>query len=151
MKPITSLIGIGALSFTTLALAEQETTSPAPEQKPSAGVEQTTTPAPEPRATTATSEQPTTQKKETTTDAAPNQKRTGSAKVSSASVIATALLRKGSVEATLKENENRWEASYAAHHSGHGNLAASVLEGRCMFCGTIDELMIASRVLCVKN
>ncbi len=117
MKPITSLISIVALSFATLALAEeQETTSPAPEQKPSAAVEQTTTPAPE-AATTTTSEQPATQKKEKTAGSAPNQKRTGSAKVSPAGVTATTPARKGSVEATLKDNENRWEASYAAHDS----------------------------------
>jgi len=116
MKPITSLISIVVLSFTTLALAEEETTSPAPEQKPAA-VEQTTTPAPEAAATTTTSEQPVTQKKETTAGSAPNQKRTGSAKVSPAGATATAPSRKGSVEATLKDNENRWEASYAAHDS----------------------------------
>jgi len=117
MKLITSLISIAALGFATLALAEeQETTSPAPEQKPPAAVEQTTTPAPE-AATTITSEQPATQKEETTAGSAPNQKRTGSAKVSPAGVTATAPSRKGSVEATLKDNENRWEASYAAHDS----------------------------------
>ena len=117
MKLITSLISIVALSFATFALAqEQETPSPAPEQKPSAAVEQTTTPAPE-AATTTTLEQPATQKKEKTAGSEPNQKRTGSAKVSPAGVTATAPSRKGSVEATLKDNENRWEASYAAHDS----------------------------------
>jgi ketosteroid isomerase-like protein len=114
MKPITALISIVALSFATLALAEQETASPAPEQEPSAAVEQTTTPAPEAAATTTTSEQPVAEKK---AGSAPNQKRAGSAKVSPAGAAATAPSRKGSVEATLKDNENRWEASYAAHDS----------------------------------
>ena len=117
MKLITSLISISALSLTTLALGQEETTSPAPEQKPSAAVEQTTTPAPEAAATATTSEQRATQKKEKTTGSEPNQKRTGSAKVSPAGVTATAPSRKGSVEETLKDNENRWEASYAAHDS----------------------------------
>jgi ketosteroid isomerase-like protein len=130
MKLITSLISIVALSFATLALAEeQETTSPAPEQKPSAAVEQTTTPAPE-AATTTTSEQPATQKKEKTAGSAPNPKRTGSAKVSPAGVTATAPSRKGTVEATLKDNENRWEASYAAHDSSVAqSLVASDFNG----------------------
>jgi len=130
MKLITSLISIAALGFATLALAEeQETTSPAPEQKPPAAVEQTTTPAPE-AATTITSEQPATQKEETTAGSAPNQKRTGSAKVSPAGVTATAPSRKGSVEATLKDNENRWEASYAAHNSSVAqSLVASDFNG----------------------
>jgi ketosteroid isomerase-like protein len=117
MKLITSLISIGALSLTTLALGEEEATSPTPEQKPSAAVEQTTTPAPEAAATATTSEQRATQKKEKTSGPEPNQKRTGSAKVSPAGVTATAPSRKGSVEETLKDNENRWEASYAAHDS----------------------------------
>jgi ketosteroid isomerase-like protein len=117
MKLITSLISILALSFATLALAEEQaTTSPPPEQRPSAEVEQTTTPAPQPAAATTTSEQPA-EKKETTAGSVPNQKRTDSAKVSPAGVTATAPSRKGSVEATLKDNENRWEESYAAHDS----------------------------------
>jgi hypothetical protein len=103
MKLITSLISTVALSFATFALAqEQETPSPASEQKASAAVEQTTTPAPEAAATTTTSEQPVTQKKETTAGSAPNQKRAGSAKVSPAGVAATASSRKGSAEATLR-------------------------------------------------
>jgi ketosteroid isomerase-like protein len=114
MKPITALISIVALSFATLALAEQETMSPAPEQKPSAAVEQTTTPAPEAAATTTTSEQPAAEKK---AGSAPNQKRAGSAKVPPTGAAATGPSRKGSAEATLKDNENRWEASYAAHDS----------------------------------
>jgi ketosteroid isomerase-like protein len=127
MKLITSLISIVALSFTTLALAEEETTSPAPEQKASAAVEQTTTPAPEAPTTTTTSEQPAAQKK---AGSAPNQKRTDSPKVSPAGVAATAPSRKGSVEATLKDNENRWEASYAAHDSSVAqSLVASDFNG----------------------
>lgn len=112
MKLITSLIGIAILSFIGLAQAQEEqTTSPAPEQKPSTAAEQTT-PASE---AATTPEQPAAQKKEKTASPASNQKRTGSAKVSSPGV--TTPTKKGSVEATLKDNENRWEASYAAHDS----------------------------------
>jgi ketosteroid isomerase-like protein len=117
MKLITSLISILALSFGTLALAEEETTSPAPEQKPPATAEQTATPASEAAASTTTSEQPATQKKEKTAGSAQNQKRSASTKVSPAGVTATASSGKGSIEATLKDNENKWEASYAAHDS----------------------------------
>jgi hypothetical protein len=64
MKLITSLIGIAALTFATLALAEEQaTTSPAPEQQPSATSEQTGSPAPESATTTKSPEQPATQKK----------------------------------------------------------------------------------------
>ncbi len=117
MKLITSLISILALSFGTLALAEEETTSPAPEQKPPATAEQTATPASKAAASTTTSEQPATQKKEKTAGSAQNQKRSASTKVSPVGVTATASSGKGSIEATLKDNENKWEASYAAHDS----------------------------------
>jgi hypothetical protein len=131
MKPIAFLISIVALSFATFALAqEQETPSPASEQKASAAVEQTTTPTPEKGTTPTTSEQPATQKKEKTAGSEPNQKRTGSAKVSPAGVTATAPSRKGSVEATIKDNENKWEASYAAHNSSVAqSLVASDFNG----------------------
>jgi len=131
MKLITSLISIVALSIATYALAqEQETPSPAPEQKASTAVEQTTTPAPEAATTPTTSEQPATQKKEKTAGSEPNQKRTGSANVSPARVTATTPSKKGSVEATLKDNENKWEASYAAHNSSVAqSLVASDFNG----------------------
>ena len=64
MKLITSLIGISALGVVTSALAQEETASPAPEDRPSTTVEETPTPAP--KATTATTppEQRAAQKKE---------------------------------------------------------------------------------------
>lgn len=112
MKLIKLLIGIAALSFIASAQAQEEqTTSPAPEQKPPTAVDQTSTPAPE----ATISEQPAVQKKEKNASPAPNQKRTGSAKVASSGVAAP--MKKESVEATLKDNENRWETSYAAHDS----------------------------------
>jgi ketosteroid isomerase-like protein len=46
------------------------------------------------------------------------------------SSAAAAPAKKGSVEATLKDNENRWEASYAAHDSSVAqSLVASDFTG----------------------
>ena len=116
MKLITSLIGIAASSFITLALAQEEqATSPAPAEKPSTTIQETATPAPETTTATTPPEQPVVQEKEKTAAPAANRKSAASAKVSSPA--ATAPAKKGSVEAILKDNENRWEASYAAHDS----------------------------------
>lgn len=113
MKLITLLIGIAALSLVTLAsAAEQETTSPAPEQQPSATTEQTGSPAPETATTPKPPEQPAAQKKEKPA-AATGQKPTAATKTAPP---VTAPSKKMSVDATLKENENKWEASYAAHN-----------------------------------
>jgi len=114
MKLITPLIGIAALSFVTLALAaEQETTSPAPEQQPSATTEQTGSAAPETATTPKPAEQPAVQKKEKPA-AATSQKPAAPTKTASSAV--TAPSKKMGVDATLKDNENKWEASYAAHN-----------------------------------
>ncbi len=114
MKLITSLFGIAGLSFVTLALAQEEqTTSPTPEEKPSTTIQETPAPAPETTTATTPSEQPAAQTKEKPRAPAANQKPAASAKVRSSAAGAPA--KKGSVEATLKDNENRWEASYAAH------------------------------------
>ncbi len=113
MKLIT-LIGITGISLVTLALA-QETTSPAPEEKPSTTIQETPAPAPETTTATTPSEQTAAQKKEKTAAPAANQKPSAPAKVRSSAAAAPS--KKMSVEATLKDNENRWEASYAAHNS----------------------------------
>jgi ketosteroid isomerase-like protein len=113
MKLITSLIGIGSLSFATLALAQEtQMTSPAPEEKPST-TEATSTAAPETTTGTTGSEQPAAQRKEKpATTPAPTQKRVAPAKVASPGVAAS---KKMNAEEMVKANENRWEASYAAH------------------------------------
>jgi ketosteroid isomerase-like protein len=110
MKLITSLVGIAALSFITSALAqEEETASPASEETPSTTVEETATPTPEAKTTTTPAEQPAAQKKEKPAAPAP---------VKSASpAIAAPGKKKMSVEATLKDMENKWEASIAAHNA----------------------------------
>src|SRR6266567_4480643 len=116
MRLITSLIGIAGLSFAILAVAqEQQTASPAPEEKPSTTVEQATAPSPETTTTAKAPEQTPAQQKEKPAAPAANQKRPVAAKAPSSP--ATAPSKNMSVEATLKNNENRWEASYGAHDS----------------------------------
>jgi len=129
MKLITSLIGIAGLSSVTLALAQEEqTTSPAPEEKQSTTIQETPAPAPEKTTATTPSEQPAAQTKEKPAAPAANQKPAASAKVRSSAAAAPA--KKGSVEATLKDNENRWEASYAAHDTSVAqSLVASDFTG----------------------
>jgi ketosteroid isomerase-like protein len=106
MKLITSLVGIVAINFVTSAFAqEEETASPAPEEKASTTVEETPTPAPEAKTATTPAVQPTAQKKEKPA-AAPPQKPASSAATSG---------KKMSAEASLKDNENRWEAAIAQH------------------------------------
>ncbi len=128
MKLITSLIGISALGVVTLALAQEETASPAPEDRSSTTVEETPTPAP--KATTATTppEQRAAQKKEK--PAAPAATQKPARLPQSPSSAAAAPSKKMGAEATLKDNENRWEASYAAHDSSVAqSLVASDFNG----------------------
>lgn len=105
MKLITSLVGIATLSFITSALSQEEkAASPAPEERPSTTIEETPTPAPEAKATTTPAGRPAAQKKEKPTTPAPIKSPTTAAPG-----------KKMGVEATLKDMENKWEASYAAH------------------------------------
>jgi ketosteroid isomerase-like protein len=108
MKPLTSLLGMAALTFATSAFAQQEeTASPAPEETPSTTIEETPTPTPAAEATATASpvEQPAAQKKEKNT-IAPQR---------SPSLAAAASAKKIGVEAALKEMENKWEVSIVAH------------------------------------
>jgi ketosteroid isomerase-like protein len=107
MKLTASLVGIAALSLITSALSQEEkAASPTPEEKPSTTIEETPTPAREAKATTTPAAQPAAQKKEKPATAAP---------IRSASPTTAAPGNKMGVEATLKDMENKWEASYAAH------------------------------------
>jgi ketosteroid isomerase-like protein len=107
MKLTTSLIGIAALGFITSAFAqEEETASPAPEEKPSTTIEETPTPAPEAKTIATPAERPAAQKKEKPATPAPGKPT---------STAAAAPAKKNSVEAALKELENKWEAAIAAH------------------------------------
>jgi ketosteroid isomerase-like protein len=129
MKLITTLIGITGLSFATLALAqEQQAASPAPEEKPSTTVEQPTTPAPETTTAAKAPEQTPAQQKEKPAAPAATQKRPVAAKASPSPGAAPS--KNMSVEATLKDNENKWEASYAAHNTSVAeSLVASDFTG----------------------
>jgi len=115
MKLITSLLGIVALTFVTSAPAQEESPSASPEEKASTAVQETTAPtppaAPETRATATPAEQPATQKKEMPLKAAPEK----SASPAVAKAAAAPSGKKMSVEAALKDNENRWEAAIAKH------------------------------------
>jgi len=130
MKLITSLLGIVALTFVTSALAQEESPSTSPEEKTSTTVQETPAPAtaaaPETRATATPAEQPAAQKKETLA-------KTPSEKSASPAVPKAAAAPSGkkmSVEAALKDNENRWEAAYAAHdHSTIQSMVADDFVG----------------------
>jgi ketosteroid isomerase-like protein len=110
MKLIAPLLGIAALIFAASAFAQQEETpSPASEETPSTTIEETPSPSPAAEATAVATpaEQPTAQKKEKpAASATPNK---------SASPAVAPSGKKMSVEATLKDMENKWEASIAAH------------------------------------
>jgi ketosteroid isomerase-like protein len=114
MKLITSLVCSGALSFATTTLAQEtQTTSPPPEEKSSTTTEATSTAAPEMTTATGSSEQPTAQRKEkTATSPAPPQKHASLAKAASPGAATS---KKMTAEELVKADENRWEASYAAH------------------------------------
>jgi len=107
MKLVTSLIGIAALSFIISAFAqEEETASPASEEKPSTTIEETPAATPEAKTIATPAKQPAAQKKEKPAAPAPGKPT---------STAAAAPAKKTSVEATLKELENKWEAAIAAH------------------------------------
>ena len=106
MKLITSLLGIVALSFVTSALAQEESPSASPEQSTATTTTAPEAPAPTPssapetRATATPPEQPSAQKKE---------------KPAAAKTAAAPSGKRMSVEAALKDDENRWEAAIAKH------------------------------------
>jgi ketosteroid isomerase-like protein len=115
MKLITSLLGIVALTFVSSALAQEESPSASPEQNASTAVPEAPAPtpsaAPETRASATPPEQPPAQKKEMPLKAAPEK----SASPAAAKAAAAPSGKRMSVEAALKDNENRWEAAIAKH------------------------------------
>lgn len=101
---------IVALGFVSLAIAQEESPSPSTEESASATVQEspaeaiTSTPAP----TAAAAATPMAKKKEAAPAASPAaQKPMAEAKPG----------KKMSVEATLKDNENRWESAVSSHDS----------------------------------
>lgn len=106
MKSIISFIVV--LSFIASAVAQEESPSPSAEEKASATVEESPAAAKPSEQPTATStESPATRKKEAAAAMSPKEASPGAA--------AKVPAKKMTVEAALKDNENRWEASYAAH------------------------------------
>lgn len=103
MKSIISFIV--ALGFVSLAIAQEESPSPSSDEKASATVEEA------PAATVVPA-------KESASPAPKKESAAAPAETSKKAATAPAASKPGkkmSVEATLKDNENRWEASYAAH------------------------------------
>jgi len=108
MKLTIPLLSLAALTFATSTFAQQEEpASPVSEETPSTTIEETPTPAPETQATATASpiEQPAGQQKE----------KTAIAPQRSPSPTAATPAKKLSVEATLKDMENKWEVSIVAH------------------------------------
>jgi len=104
MKSIVSFVVV--ISFIASAIAQEESPSPSVEQKASATVEESPAATTEhPTATAA--ESPSAAKKEAAAATSPKKEASPAA--------AKAPAKKMGVEAALKDNENRWEASYAAH------------------------------------
>jgi ketosteroid isomerase-like protein len=105
MKSIISFIVV--ISFIASAIAQEESPSPSGQEKASATVQESPAATPSERAAAAAAESPSAAKKEAATAT--------TAKKEASPAAAKAPAKKMSVEAALKDNENRWEASYAAH------------------------------------
>jgi hypothetical protein len=105
MKSIISFAVV--ISFIASAIAQEESPSPSVEEKASATVQESPTAMPTERPAASPAESPAVSKKEAPTAASPKKEMSPA--------VAKAPAKKMSVEAALKDNENRWEASYAAH------------------------------------
>jgi ketosteroid isomerase-like protein len=126
MKLLTSLIAITALGLATSAFAqEEEATSTPVEEQPSTTIEETPAPAPTIETTPSTPEKmapPATsspaakaEKPASTAKTSSPAKAASPAKDSSAMAAPAASGKKMSVEASLKDNENRWAAAAVKH------------------------------------
>jgi ketosteroid isomerase-like protein len=105
MKSIISFVVV--ISFITSAIAQEESPSPSVEEKASATVEESPAASPTEHATATPAESPAAQKKETSAATTPKKEASPAA--------AKVPAKKMSVEAALKDNENRWEAAIAKH------------------------------------
>ncbi len=119
MKIIISFLATAFLAAMTFAQEESaspaESTAPTTEEKASATVEET--PASKPAEATAPAAEkkaePATSPKAAATAATKKEATTSTAAKPAAAAAPSG--KKMSVEAALKDNENRWEASYPAH------------------------------------
>jgi ketosteroid isomerase-like protein len=125
MKLITSFCAAAALTFSLSAFAQEDSPSPAPtpEEKASASVEATSESTPEakpsPSATEKSATSTTAKKKDEATTTSGSEKKEGSAETASKKTTEPAVAakpgKKMSPEATVKDMENRWEASVPGH------------------------------------
>ncbi len=123
MKSIISFVAVAALSFIASAIAQEESPSPATEEKASATVEE----SPAAAATEAATATPVAEKSpaaaaEKAASPVETRKATTPAPAKAASPVAapaaaTKPAKNMSVEATLKDMENRWAAAYLKHDS----------------------------------
>jgi ketosteroid isomerase-like protein len=100
MKMIIAILGVIAVTSGCSVFGQEETASPAAEEKAPA-VEGASPVASAPPTTTATA-------------AAKKEASPAAAATKAAATAAAGATKKMSVEATLKDNENRWEAAFAA-------------------------------------
>jgi ketosteroid isomerase-like protein len=106
MRLPATFTAIIALGFSAMAFAQEEQTAPTPaEEQPSTTVHETVTTTPAAETTPAAAMKPT-----------PAAAVSPAAKAEKMASPAPAMRgKKMSVEAALKDNENRWEASFASH------------------------------------
>lgn len=111
MKSVTAIVGIFALIYSSLALAQEQVAPPAAEENAPATVEAT--------ATTTSSPAPTnTPAPATTEQGAPQEKAataTSKKEPSSPFPSAAPIRKKLSPQAALKDAENRWAAAIGSH------------------------------------
>jgi ketosteroid isomerase-like protein len=132
MKFIMSLVAVAALSFVTSAFGqEEESPSPTPEEKASATVEDKPAATPEEKTAPSAMEMPSPTAKKSPAPAAGKAASPAASPAKSAAPAAAATSgKKMSVEATLRDMENRWEAAVAAHDaSAAGPLVANDFVG----------------------
>jgi ketosteroid isomerase-like protein len=114
MKSIIAFLAIASLSCVASTFAQEESPSPATKEQPaSATVEET------PGATAASETKPTAAPEEKAAAASPAMEKKATKPATTpekaASSAAAKPAKKLSVEAALKENENRWETAYGSH------------------------------------
>lgn len=123
MKLLTSLIAITALGLTTAAFAqEEEATSTPMEEQPSTTIEETPAPAPAPAVETTPKAPEKVTPPAASSPAAKAEKAASSTKAASTTKASASPMaaptpsgKKMSVEAALKDNENRWAMAGAKH------------------------------------
>jgi ketosteroid isomerase-like protein len=115
MKFIMSFVAVVALSFVTAAFAQEESPSATPEESATPAEKASATVEDKPSATATAGESKTEKKTEVTATAEKKDTTAASSATKSASPAASTSGKKMSTEATLRDNENKWEAAYAAH------------------------------------